>query len=51
MAVPDVGKKGASVLRDKPNIKWNKDRVKDVESAPLIKVLSINWEVDTVKEA
>lgn len=34
LIVPDVGKKGAGVLRDKPNIKWNKDRGKDVESAP-----------------
>jgi len=34
MTVPDVGKKGAGVLRDKPNIKWTKDRGKDVESAP-----------------
>jgi hypothetical protein len=34
MSVPDVGKKGAGILRDKPNIKWNKDRGKDVESAP-----------------
>jgi len=34
MTVPDVRKKGAGVLRDKPNIKWNKDRGKDVESAP-----------------
>ena len=34
LAVPDVGKKGAGILRDKPNIKWNKDRGKDVESAP-----------------
>lgn len=34
LAVPDVGKKGAGVLRDKPNINWNKDRGKDVESAP-----------------
>ena len=25
LAVPDVGKKGAGVLREKPNIKWNKD--------------------------
>lgn len=32
--VPDVGKKGAGILRDKPNIKWDKDRGKDVESAP-----------------
>jgi hypothetical protein len=34
MSVPDVGKKGAGVLRDKPKINWNKDRGKDVESAP-----------------
>jgi len=34
MTVPDVGKKDAGVLRDKPNIKWTKDRGKDVESAP-----------------
>ncbi len=34
MTVPDVKKKGAGVLRDKPNIKWNKDRGKDVKSAP-----------------
>jgi len=34
LTVPDVGKKGAGVLRDKPNIKWTKDRGKDVESAP-----------------
>ena len=34
LTVPDVGKKGSGVLRDKPNIKWNKDRGKDVESAP-----------------
>jgi hypothetical protein len=34
LSVPDVGKKGAGVLRDKPNIKWEKDRGKDVESAP-----------------
>lgn len=34
MTVPDVGKKGAGVLRDKPNIKWGKDRGKDVASAP-----------------
>ena len=30
----DVGKKGAGVLRAKPNSHWNKDRGKDVESAP-----------------
>jgi hypothetical protein len=34
MTVSDVSKKGAGVLRDKPNIKWEKDRGKDVESAP-----------------
>jgi hypothetical protein len=34
MTVGDVKKKGAGILRDKPNIKWNKDRGKDVESAP-----------------
>lgn len=34
LTVPDVGKRGAGVLRDKPNIKWDKDRGKDVESAP-----------------
>jgi hypothetical protein len=34
LSVPDVGKKGAGVLRDKPNVKWNKDRGKDVSSAP-----------------
>lgn len=34
LSVPDVGKKGAGILRDKPNIKWTKDRGKDVESAP-----------------
>lgn len=30
----DVGKKEAGVLRWKPNVKWTKDRGKDVESAP-----------------
>lgn len=34
MTVGDVKKKGAGTLRDKPNIKWTKDRGKDVESAP-----------------
>lgn len=34
MSVKDVKKKGAGVLREKPNIKWDKDRGKDVESAP-----------------
>jgi hypothetical protein len=30
----DAGKKGAGILRAKPNIHWKKDRGKDVESAP-----------------
>ncbi|MFQ2075346.1 Eco57I restriction-modification methylase domain-containing protein [Aeromonas veronii] len=30
----DVGKKGAGILRFKPNINWNKDRGNDVASAP-----------------
>ncbi|MBK1705247.1 N-6 DNA methylase [Halochromatium glycolicum] len=34
MLAGDVGKKGAGVLRAKPNIHWKKDRGKDVESAP-----------------
>ncbi len=34
LTVPDVGKKGAGVLRDRPKVKWDKDRGKDVESAP-----------------
>jgi len=34
MTVGDIRKKGAGILRDKPNIKWNKDRGKDVTSAP-----------------
>jgi hypothetical protein len=34
LSVPDVKKKGAGVLFDKPNVKWEKDRGKDVESAP-----------------
>jgi hypothetical protein len=31
---PDIGRKGSGVLRDRPNIKWEKDRGKDAESAP-----------------
>lgn len=34
MSVADVGKKGAGILRVKPNIHWKKDRGKDVDSAP-----------------
>ena len=33
----DVGKRDAGILRWKPNIHWNKDRGKDVESAPWYK--------------
>lgn len=32
--VDDVGKRGAGVLRDKPNIRWRKDRCKDSADAP-----------------
>jgi Eco57I restriction-modification methylase len=38
MSVEDVGKKGAGILRAKPNIHWKKDRGKDVESAPWYKL-------------
>jgi hypothetical protein len=31
---PDLKKRGAGILREKPNIHWKKDRGKDVESAP-----------------
>ena len=34
MSATDMGKRGAGILRDKPNVNWNKDRGKDVESAP-----------------
>ncbi|MGI5922598.1 MAG: Eco57I restriction-modification methylase domain-containing protein [Lentisphaeria bacterium] len=34
LTVADVGKKGAGILRDKPNLDWKKDRGKDVPSAP-----------------
>jgi len=34
LSVPDIRKKGAGVLRDKPNLHWKKDRGTDVESAP-----------------
>lgn len=34
MLAQDMGKKGAGVLRAKPNIHWKKDRGSDVESAP-----------------
>ncbi|MHC9062359.1 Eco57I restriction-modification methylase domain-containing protein [Nitrospira sp. CMX1] len=38
MSAKDVGKKGAGILRAKPNIKWSKDRGTDVDSAPWFKV-------------
>ncbi len=38
MSATDVGKKGAGILRAKPNINWNKDRGTDVDSAPWFKV-------------
>lgn len=34
MTGPDLKKRGAGILREKPNIHWKKDRGKDVESAP-----------------
>lgn len=34
MTIGNVKKRGAGALRDKPNIKWGKDRGKDVASAP-----------------
>jgi hypothetical protein len=34
LSARDLGKKGAGILRWMPNIKWAKDRGKDVESAP-----------------
>lgn len=37
MLCGDVGKKGAGILRAKPNVHWKKDRGKDVASAPWFK--------------
>ena len=34
MYAKDIRKKGAGILRDRPNVNWNKDRGKDVETAP-----------------
>ncbi|MBD9537149.1 SAM-dependent DNA methyltransferase [Stenotrophomonas sp. STM01] len=34
LSVPDVGKKGAGILRERPKVKWDKDRGSDVPSAP-----------------
>jgi hypothetical protein len=31
---PDIGRKGSGILRDKPGIKWDKDRGKESESSP-----------------
>jgi hypothetical protein len=53
MSVPDIKKRGAGVLRDKPNIKWDKDRGQDVVSAPwydLFKGDRINDHHLTLKE-
>jgi len=38
MSVPDVSKRGAGVLRDKPKIEWGKDRGKEISSAPWYKL-------------
>ncbi len=38
MNATDMGKKGAGILRSKPNIHWSKDRGTDVPSAPWFKV-------------
>ncbi len=38
MTVTDVAQKGAGILRAKPNIKWTKDRGKDVVTAPWYKL-------------
>ena len=38
LTVPDVGRKGAGILRYAPKIHWRKDRGKDVPSAPWYKV-------------
>lgn len=38
MSAKDVGKKGAGILRSRPNIHWKKDRGTDVPSAPWFKV-------------
>jgi hypothetical protein len=38
MSARDVAKKGAGILRSKPNINWNKDRGTDVPTAPWFKI-------------
>jgi len=40
LTVSDVGKKGAGVLREKPKVNWNKDRGKDITSAPWYSVFN-----------
>ena len=53
MTVLPVKKAGAGVLRDKPNIKWDKDRGKDVKTAPWYSVFNgdrINDHHLTLKE-
>lgn len=53
MTVPPVKKAGAGVLRDKTNIKWDKDRGKDVKTAPWYSVFNgdrINDHHLTLKE-
>ena len=53
MTVPPVKKAGAGVLRDKTHIKWDKDRGKDVETAPWYSVFNgdrINDHHLTLKE-
>jgi len=42
MTAKDVGKKGAGILRAKPNIHWKKDRGSDVPSAPRCVTLAWN---------
>jgi len=39
ITVEDAGKKGAGILKVKPNIKWDKDRGKDVETLPGLRSL------------
>jgi hypothetical protein len=34
LSVPEIGKKGAGVLRDRPNVNWENDRGKDAPSSP-----------------
>ena len=34
LSVPDIGRRGAGVLRERPKVKWDKDRGTDVPSSP-----------------